>query len=171
MGGGGVMLDLKALLAKMLSKGEYKTLLWTNPNPNSSFTAKNVTITGAWNKYDYIEVMYKNNSADDNDMGFKIFDKTPCHSGTCASMVQWASSSSRWEIIHRARWWSSDHTAIYFDSSYWNTLPPASGASGQADGNLVPYKIYGIKWGGVIESIKRFFSTLSSPKDWGWAMC
>lgn len=26
-------------------------------------------------------------------------------------------------------------------------------------------------WGGVIESIKRFFTSLSSPKDWGWAMC
>lgn len=25
--------------------------------------------------------------------------------------------------------------------------------------------------GGVIESIKRFFTSLSSPKDWGWAMC
>lgn len=26
-------------------------------------------------------------------------------------------------------------------------------------------------WGGVIESIKRFFTFLGSPKDWGWAMC
>lgn len=26
-------------------------------------------------------------------------------------------------------------------------------------------------WGGVIESIKRFLTSLSSPKDWGWVMC
>lgn len=137
--------DLKAIFDAILPMGEHRTLLWTNPSPSASFTAQDVTISGAWDTYDYIEVMYKNNSADDNDTGFKIFDKTPCHSGTCVSIVQWASGSSRWEILHRSRWWSSDHTAIHFDSSYWNSLPPATGASGQADGNLIPYKVWGIK--------------------------
>lgn len=34
------------------------------------------------------------------------------------------------------------------------------------------FKVLYLKnWGGVIESIKRFFTSLSSPQDWGWAMC
>lgn len=42
--------------------------------------------------------------------------------------------------------------------------------SGNAYATEIRYFVIG-KWGGVIESIKRFFTSLSSPKDWGWAMC
>ena len=42
--------------------------------------------------------------------------------------------------------------------------------SGNAYATEIRYFVIG-KWGGVIESIKRFFASLSSPKDWGWAMC
>lgn len=30
-------LDLKDLIAKMIGQTEFKTLLWTNPNPDSMF--------------------------------------------------------------------------------------------------------------------------------------
>ena len=135
--------DLANILNEVLPIGEHRTLLWTNPSPDVAFTAQDVTVSGAWDTYDYIEVEYKDNNAYDSDTGGKIIERTPCHATTTASFVNWVSSSSRWEIWHRARWWNSAHTAIHFDSGYWNALSTASG-TGQSDNNLVPYKIYGI---------------------------
>lgn len=56
---------------------------------------------------------------------------------------------------------------FYYASLLTNgTIVQNAGSTLRGIFGLVEYQL-----GGVIESINRFFTTLSSPKDWGWAMC
>ena len=74
-------------ITTLLKRLEARTLLWTNPNPNASFTSQNVSLPNVYNVYDYIEVEYKANSSQNTDTGYKIIERTPCHSGTTASLI------------------------------------------------------------------------------------
>ena len=124
-------------------KGETRTLLWTNPSPNNSFAAQDVTsgMSGAYNTYDFIEVEYKAINTEDSDYGAKIIERTTCHSGTVASIVSY---NNAWYLRHRARWWNSNATGIHFDSGFYNNLVTPS-TNGQNDAILIPYHIWGIK--------------------------
>lgn len=42
--------------------------------------------------------------------------------------------------------------------------------SGNAYATEIQFYVKG-RWGGVIESIKRFFTSLCPSQDWGWTMC
>jgi hypothetical protein len=131
--------DLKAIFDEVLPL-ERRVLLWTNPNPNASFTAQDVSISSAYNNYDFIEVEYKIGASEDTVTGEKVMDRVPCKNWTRAITI--VQGSNVWVIIHRARWWTND--GLHFDSAYWNTLN-SSASNGQDDSNMIPYKIYGIK--------------------------
>lgn len=133
------MLNMKKLLIKLL-QNQKPVVLWTNPNPNESFAARDVNLTGAYDSYAYIEVEYKASTSQATDLGMKLLDKTPCHAQSVASMVMY-SDSGYWELYHRARWWNPAHTAMHFDTAYYNVL--SNNATGSWDGNMIPYKIYG----------------------------
>lgn len=154
------MLDLKALLGKMLSKGEYKTLLWTNPNPTSNFAAQTVLLD--LSGCDAVDVV-------------AVVSRTSGKMGTCRLYFGAPVSQSLVFLGDDATKHTRDLTlytdGITFQNGYYQYM--TSGSSKTTDsGQAIPYKIYGVKLvGGVIESIKRFFTPLSSPKDWGWAMC
>ena len=135
--------DLKAILDEVLPI-ERRTLLWTNPSPTASFTAQDVSLGGAYYNYDYLEVEYLLDNSANTDTGMKVLEKTPCHAQTNALAVKWVSDSNgdRWELYHRSRWWVTG--GIHFDNCYYNILN-STAATGAWNGNLIPYKIYGIK--------------------------
>ena len=128
-------------ITTLLKRLEARTLLWTNPNPNASFTSQNVSLPNVYNVYDYIEVEYKANSSQNTDTGYKIIERTPCHSGTTASLIMW--SNSTWVLLHRARRWVPGDK-MQFDGAFWNSVISAS-SNGQDDSNMIPYRIYGIR--------------------------
>lgn len=49
-------LDLKEWIAKVTGQTEFKTLLWTNPNPSQGFSPQTVLNNGELSGYDAIEV-------------------------------------------------------------------------------------------------------------------
>lgn len=131
--------DLRSVLDDVLPT---RTLLWTNPNPSaSSFGPQNISLSGAWDTYDYIETLYLASYTANIDVGQQVMERTPCHAETTVSYVTY--SNNRWEIWHRGRWWNAAHTAIHFADAYYDAIG-ASG-SGVWNGNMIPYKIYGIK--------------------------
>lgn len=131
--------DLRSVLDDVLPT---RTLLWTNPNPSaSSFGPQNISLSGAWDTYDYIEILYLASYTANIDVGQQVMERTPCHAETTVSYVTY--SNNRWEIWHRGRWWNAAHTAIHFADAYYDAIG-ASG-SGVWNGNMIPYKIYGIK--------------------------
>lgn len=163
------MLNVKKTLTKILQRidnlknMETRTLLWTNPSPNSSFTAKDVALSGAYNTYEYLEVEYKSINTENTDYGAKILERTSCHAGTVVSVVAY---NNAWYLRHRARWWNSAATGMHFDSAFYNNLVTPS-SNGQNDAVLVPYRIWGIKkLGGVVN---KLFSVLINVRGWSCA--
>lgn len=129
--------DLRSVLDDVLPT---RTLLWTNPSPNASFAARDVSLPNVYNNYDFLEVEYKIGASEDTATGEKVMDRVPCKNWTRAMTLVYGSGV--WVIIHRARWWTAN--GLHFDSAYWNTLDSYA-SSGQDDSNMIPYKIYGIK--------------------------
>lgn len=64
-------------------------------------------------------------------------------------------------------------TYDYRRTDYWSGIANGVNQSvSSGTSRTITWTVYVLaNWGGVIESIKRFFTSFSSPKDWGWAMC
>lgn len=148
------MLDLKALLSKMLQNYTTRTLLWTNPSPSSIFAAKTIPLVNVYDNYEFLEVEYLAVATQDLVNSTKKLNRFPCKSGAVASIVIWTTD---WFNVHRSNWWTS--SGLYFDHAYYNSLTTPS-TQGQGNDNLIPYKIYGIKTGGgnkLLNFITKFF--------------
>ena len=133
------MLDLKALLTKIIKEGTYRTLLWTNPNPNAVFAAQNISLPDVYYVYDFLEIEYLSTQAQDVVTGTKKIERFPCKASSVASIVAYTTG---WFLLHRATWWTTN--GFHFDHAYYNSLITPS-SNGQGNDNLIPYMIYGIK--------------------------
>lgn len=152
------MLDLKSLLAKILSKGEYKTLLWTNPSPTSAMSAQQLVASGA-DAYDYIEVVFK--TAHVYDGWFTA--KAPYVSGTHITLFAPTGSTGEFTgtIMNAVRTISMNNGVLSADSA--GTL----NTSGFSTNNnmCIPVYIYGIKYGGGYLTSK-FYAICSHLERW-----
>lgn len=121
-----------------------ETILWTNGSPSSDFTAGTFSLdTGKkFSDYDYIKFIWYNSKSDrsvENEtiIPFSAFQRMD--NGTTIvpfiALGYRASSTSR---MVRMVMYESD-TSIYFSAtSYWNS-------TGSSNGNVIPYKIIGLK--------------------------
>lgn len=130
-------------ISKLLRGFETRKLLWTNPNPDASFSTQDIPIPNAYDKYDLIEVEFKLNYAENTTTGMKVFAKAGKRSGGTQTVTQWSSVANAWQLLHRSWWWDGNHTAIHFDSAWYFNLGTSTKAISEA--NLIPYRIYGIK--------------------------
>lgn len=148
------MLDLKALLAKILDalKSDYVVEQGTD----------GIWTYRKWNSGSY-EAVYVGlvNMKTGSAMGGGYFHQTtsalspPSFSQTVKSLHGSANGALLFSYVGYAN---------NYSTYWWNA------SSGAVNNVPVRLEMHGT-WGGVIESIKRFFTSLSSPKDWGWAYC
>lgn len=159
------MLNVKKTLTKILTgfkKTEQRTLLWTNPNPSSGFSATTVLDHNELVGYDGVEIQYKAYSS------YGMAQVGRADIGTTTGRLQGIinASGSNYPIVLE-RQFSVSNSGVTFadcDTKYTNSSGSAVG-----NGGCVPYKIYGIKLGGVINRLKNAFRILFNER--GCAVC
>lgn len=127
------MLNVKKVLTKILGQCEFKTLLWTNPNPTSNFSAQTISLD--LSEYDAVDVV-------------AIASRTSDKMGTCRIYFGAPVSQGLYLLGDDATKHARDltlHTdGITFQNGYYQYM--SSGASKTTDsGQAIPYKIYGVK--------------------------
>ena len=142
---------LKAITSKfsalntLLNDVPHYTLLWTNPNPTSSFSVQTISLD--LSKYDAVEVVasyYKDNNRRTSS---RIFTKD----GTeCSLIVNGLPYFLCRELIVK-------DTGLEFGNGY--SYGTYASWSRSVDNNVcIPYKIYGIKFGGGYKALRSLFA-------------
>lgn len=151
-------LDLKELIAKVTGQTEFKTLLWTNPSPTSSFAPQ--TLNMDLTDYDEVEVSFLNTTS------YRyLVPSVKCPIGEKA-MVNGIFGGSAVEagvLFGFGRVFN-----VYSDRiDFGNAAGCASGSTFAIRNEMgVPQKIYGIKYvGGVVHKVLSSMLTLGR----GWA--
>ena len=145
---------LKAITSKfsalntLLNDVPHYTLLWTNPNPTSSFSAQTISLD--LSKYDAVEVVARQFRSDP----YCFSSKTEV--GKSGKLFCYGYDDAR-ELD--ARNYSVSTTGVSFETGYYAVISASSGSTSAS--HNVPYKIYGIKFGGGIR-----LSVLSSLRRW-----
>ena len=146
---------LKAITSKfsalntLLNDVPHYTLLWTNPNPTSSFAAQTISLD--LSKYDAVEVVARQYATDSFVFSSKAevgkFGKLFCYGYDDARELD----TRRYEV---------STTGVSFQTGYYTMISDSSGTASST--HCVPYKIYGIKFGGGYNLSRLFKSTLFS---------
>lgn len=103
-------------------------LLWTNPNPLSSFAAQTITVD--LSDYSFVHILLKL----DNSGGASALSQiSPKGLRIIAS---WAGNSNRYRV------YTATDNGVNFEAAY---IVTAFGSQTQDNGYVVPYQIYGIK--------------------------
>ena len=142
---------LKAITSKfsalntLLNDVPHYTLLWTNPNPTSSFSAQTISLD--LSKYDAVEVVF------DGWAGNKCYGSQVIYKNQLFAMSGGRRECFRWREC------SFNDTGITFAtpricSSYnvWNETSTTS------TNVCTPIKIYGIKFGGGYKALRSLFA-------------
>ena len=147
-------LDLKEWIAKVTGQTEFKTLLWTNSNPSTSLTATTVLNGTDMTVYDCIEVHGVNYTAFQSIMP-PIRIPIGSHGNLIGLAGSTGDSAGMGFLVARAVYAYSDKVVITSAMGV-----PTNGSSWyQNDANMVPTKIYGIRYvGGVV---RRLLNTLT----------
>ena len=142
------MISLKKTLSAITSKFSalntllndvpHYTLLWTNPNPTSSFSAQTISLD--LSKYDAVEVVAKGWHADP----YVIFFGARVGEG--AEIMTYGGIDYAVELNTRKFTLSS--TGVAFQSGYKTALNSTTGSV--SNSHCIPTKIYGIKFGGGV---------------------
>ena len=127
---------LKAI-TNMLNDVPHYTLLWTNPNPTSSFSAQTISLD--LSKYDMVEVVFKQYASN------PFFSTSKTEVGKSGKLFSYGYEDVR-EMDGRS--YKVSTTGVSFQVGYSAMISASSGTA--ADGQCVPYKIYGIKFGGGV---------------------
>lgn len=135
------MLNVKKLFLKMLTKSEYKTLLWTNSDPDSGFSAQTIPLD--LSGYDEVEIYfkYRNVPAENHD----YFQKFLVGSGGIA----WHTYS---KITEGTKFVSCrDCTVTSSGVTFSVGRIGATNATTMTDtpAAMVPLRIYGINFSGL----------------------
>ena len=138
------MISLKKTLSAITSKFSalntllndvpHYTLLWTNPNPTNSFSAQAISLD--LSKYDMVEIEHSYISG---GITGGCLTRAPINSAT--TYMNGANNHPAGTNLGAYRAFRATSTRIAFDTCYFNNET--------ADRYFVPYKIYGIKFGGV----------------------
>ena len=134
---------LKAISSKfsalntLLNDVPHYTLLWTNPNPTSSFSAQTISLD--LSKYDMVEVVARQYMSDP----YYFSSKTEV--GKSGKLFCYGYDDAR-ELD--ARKYSVSTTGVSFETGYYTPISASSGSTSAI--HNIPYKIYGIKFGGGV---------------------
>ena len=140
---------LKAITSKfsvlntLLNDVPHYTLLWTNPNPTSEFSAQTISLD--LSKYDAIKIDY-------NAYGIKSEET---YVGKSCRLSSVSPGGSSYYITARYRDCKVMTDGIKFDDGYTSyavATPDTNNA------NCIPYKIYGIKFGGGYSLLRLLFA-------------
>lgn len=123
---------------------ESRTLLWTNPNPSSSFAKQDLIVTGL-SQYDYIEIETCPTSYSPLGDERTLYTRIPPDCNSILSYISPAQSGTKLLFIARPVHFDKTPNTIHFANCYYKyndgiTTPPSN-----TDIYLKPYKIYGIK--------------------------
>lgn len=136
-------LDLKELLAKVTGQTEFKTLLWTNPSPAAGFVSKTLLNNTDLTVYDEIEVHGVNYTGFQSIMP-PIRVPIGSHGNLIGLAGSTGDSSGTGFLVARAIYANGNNVLV---SSAMGV--PTNGTSWyQNDSNMIPTKIYGIKYVG-----------------------
>ena len=111
-------------------------VLWTNPNPTSSFLSQTITLSS--DDYDMLEVFYKIGNNETNIITQKIIKGY----GTLLQCNIVANNN----IYHRFRTFDRTNDTKYSVGSGYQQITN-SGTSSQADSSIIPIYIIGYKTG------------------------
>ena len=134
---------LKAITSKfsalntLLNDVPHYTLLWTNPNPTSSFSAQTISLD--LSKYDMVEIVFKQYAIN------PFFSTNKTEVGKGGRLFTYGYEDAK-ELDGRS--YTVSTTGISFRTGYSAMISASSGTA--TDGQCVPYKIYGIKFGGGV---------------------
>ena len=142
---------LKAITSKfsalntLLNDVPHYTLLWTNPNPTSSFSAQTISLD--LSKYDAVEVVFKRYTSQAIYSTQTLLEKG----------IKFALGTTTDETF-RYRTCSFSNSGVTFDTpqympSYGSWNPTATNNNCE-----IPYKIYGIKFGGGYKALRSLFA-------------
>lgn len=147
-----VLEKLKALTTSTNKKTEIN-LLWTNPNPTSSFAAQKVSLD--LSGYDMIEIVsYSRIGQDTNYNGYTSGKFLKGKAGNISNACFIGASIDYIYLMSRP--FSSNNTGITFEKgSTLYTNSNSHTATVTSNSSIIPYQIYGIKLGGVVNH--RFF--------------
>lgn len=139
-------------LNTLLNDVPHYTLLWTNPNPTSSFSAQTISLD--LSKYDSVYVVSRaSTSVNMVDSFFASPEKN---------------QEQIWEVVDKnddyigARRLTMTNSGVTFSEGVSYALLSTKG--GTDNTRCIPTKIYGIKFGGGYNLFK-FFKFFSSRKD------
>lgn len=131
------------LLKAVLHNIEFKELLWTNPNPTASFTAKTILNNGILNKYYKIGIQYYFSSNK-----YELY--TEVTKGDIGYLAIVANTANR----TGGRTATFSDSGITFSDGAYNGINPENG-------HTIPYKVYGMrKLGGVLSNIVSYIAHL-----------
>lgn len=152
-------MNLKEWLAKVTGQTEFKTLLWTNPSPTASFASKALLTDTDLTVYDEIEVHGVNYTGFQSIMP-PIRVPIGSHGNLIGLAGSTGDSAGMGFLVARAIYANSNNVFISTAMGV-----PTNGSSWYAnDSNMVPTKIYGIKYvGGVVH---RLLNSLTLGRGW-----
>lgn len=129
-------MKIRKFLKAILSNIEYRELLWTNPSPTATFTAKTILNNGILNKYYKVGIQYYFSS--NRYEAYTEVDK-----GQIGYMQIVSTTSNR----TGGRTANFSDNGIAFGAGMYN-------GSETANGYVIPYRVYGFrKSGGVLSNI------------------
>ena len=124
-------------LNTLLNDVPHYTLLWTNPNPTSAFAAQTISLD--LSKYDAVEVVFKRYNTVKIYSTQRLFEK-----GANYTLGTTTDETFRYRLCSFNNSGVTFGTPLYMPS--YGTWKPTT-ASNACD---IPYKIYGIKFGGGV---------------------
>ena len=131
------MLNVKKTLTKILQRIdvlETRTLLWTNPNPDSSFAGQKVAVD--LTNYDSVEIEVKNIASSE----YMVANTYRSKKGEKGLILASAATNRERDIN------DIDNTGITFGNGIvYNTY---GGGQSTDNNRLIPIRIFGIKLGG-----------------------
>lgn len=147
------MLNVKKLLKAVLNNAQFRTLLWTNSSPASSFSSQTISLD--LSDYDCVEVHYRNSTGTGNQS--ESMQNRICNVGEIIALTGVGSTESQ-------RLATTSTSGVAFENgSYASTY---GGEQVYNSTVVIPVRIYGIKnLGGVITNLLNAFLKLIEREE------
>ena len=127
------MLNVKKALNRITRSAEFKTLLWTNPNPTSNFSSQSIPLD--LSGYDAVDVVAVVSRTSGKMETCRIYFGAPVDQG-----LYFLGD----DATKHARDLSINTSGITFQNGYYQYMESGSAKTSDS-GQAIPYKIYGVK--------------------------
>lgn len=132
------MAEVLASLKKIGGSEKYtETVLWTNPDPSSSFAGQNVTLSDSIGNYKYMKITWKTTTSDTAYSSAYVL-VSDLASMTAANGNRFVSISCMWTNVYKRNITYNSATSIGISTSY------RENASGSNNGVCIPLEILGV---------------------------